>query len=267
MSTTCGQGLSIAEKTQLDHDNKTKWSAIPTAEPLSCALKAEIRADLIETWYFDREAAFRQEIKSAWLAPIDTERIVLKDKRGEICHRHLRRVCNQPTACYWLQSAQKIIINGIKDDLDQETFGALYQEWRACYPENRPYIEYGHFLANPVRISSTGPTTVFEVLEAHRSLCAQASALLAQANERPDNDCAGYDPYEHYALTPLYPAIVLIMDRLNDSAKKLSTASDGYLRLEKFAQLQTILLVRTGHDEQLSAQISFKSPQRPNSSA
>ncbi|KAI4202022.1 MAG: hypothetical protein LQ346_002044 [Caloplaca aetnensis] len=257
-----GQGLGIKEKAQLDQDNIKKWNAIPTPEHVFPALKADIRADLIEAWHFHRESVFRSELKPSWLFPTDVERIVLNDKRGIIRLEDLRRVCNKPTACYWLQSAQGVL-NGIRNDPDQVTFGAMYEEWRACYPENRPNIDYGHFLANPVRITSAGPTTVSEVLEAHRSLCAQTSTLLTQAhakaNERPENIPAWYAQYNHYSLTPLYPAIILIMDRVNDSAKELSTAADGFLRLQRFAQLQTILLVRTGDDEQLSASISFDS--------
>ncbi|KAL8906886.1 MAG: hypothetical protein Q9207_001741 [Kuettlingeria erythrocarpa] len=242
-----GQGLGIREKAQLDQDNMWKWSARPIPETLSPALKAEIRADLIEAWHFYGE---------------NVERIVLNDKRGIIRLEDLRRVCNKPTACYWLQSAQ-VVFKGVRIDPDQVTFGAMYEEWRACYPENRPNIEYGHFLANPVRITSAGPTTVSEVLDAHRSLCAQTSTLSTQAhataNERPENIPAWYARYDHYSLTPLYPAIILIMDRVNDSAKELSMAKDGFLRLRRFAQLQTILLVRTGDDNRLRAPISFDS--------
>ncbi|KAL9011565.1 MAG: hypothetical protein Q9173_003601 [Seirophora scorigena] len=69
-----------------------------------------------------------------------------------------------------------------------------------------------------------------------------------------------HDRFQHYSVTPLYPAIVLIMDRMASSSDvEASTPSDGYIRLEKIAQLQTILMIRTGHDQQLSTPISFDS--------
>ncbi|KAL8939098.1 MAG: hypothetical protein Q9211_002891, partial [Gyalolechia sp. 1 TL-2023] len=264
-SATHRPGLGIREKIDLDNKNIEKWGAIPTEEPLSSELKAKIRADLIEAWHFKRETEFRDTLKIPWILPADHYRVVLEDNVGKIIPRNLRYLCNQPTACHWLQSAQLMLSNGERADTDPVTFGAMYEEWRGCYPGNRPDIEYGHFVANPVRITSTGPTTVSGVLEAHQSLCAQASALLpeaqAVAREHPNGGFGSgyYARFEHYSLTPLYPAIVLIIDRVNRSDKELSTGSDGYIRLGKLAQLQTVLLLRTGHEENLSAPISFES--------
>lgn len=258
MPTNCGQGLGLREKAQLDFETRKKWNARPTPKTLSPVLKAEVRADLIEAWHFHRESVFRQVLKQSWLLPTDAERIVLNDKRGIIRLEDLRHVCNKPTACYWLQSAQRSL-NGIRYDPDPVTFGAMYEEWRACYPENRPNFDHGHFLANPIRITSAGPTTVSEVLEAHWFLCAQTSTLLTQAHAKANELTALYAQYIDYSLNPLYPAIILIMDWVHNSAKSISTPADGFLRLRQFAQLQTILLVRTGDDEQLSAPISFES--------
>lgn len=64
-------------------------------------------------------------------------------------------------------------------------------------------------------------------------------------------------------MTPLYPAIILTMYHVKGLARELSTGSDGHIRLERIAQLQTelqtVLMVRTGHEERLSAPISFES--------
>ncbi|KAI4287463.1 MAG: hypothetical protein L6R35_003278 [Caloplaca aegaea] len=227
-SAACGQSLGITEKIHLDNDNYRKWMVIPTPEPLSAGLKAEMRVDLIEAWHYYREANFRGELKIPWLLPVDHYRVILEDECGKL------------------------------------TFGAMYEEWRASYPENRPDMEYGHFLANPVRITATGPTTVSGILEAHRSLYSQASALLAKfqadAGLYPYGASAFHDIFKHCSVTPLYPAIVLVVDRMvNKSDQASNTSSDGYIRLGKIAQLQSVLMVRTGQEEQLSAPISFAS--------
>ncbi|KAL9016108.1 MAG: hypothetical protein Q9185_006519 [Variospora sp. 1 TL-2023] len=258
-SAACGQSLGITEKIHLDNDNYRKWMVIPTPEPLSAGLKAEMRVDLIEAWHYYREANFRGELKIPWLLPADHYRVILENECGKVCHKNLRFFCNQPTACYWLRSAQDILI-----DMDQLTFGAIYEEWRASYPENRPDMEYGHFLANPVRITASGPTTVSGILEAHRSLYSQASALLAKfqadAGLYPYGASAFHDIFKHCSVTPLYPAIVLVVDRMVSKPDQASnTSSDGYIRLGKIAQLQSVLMVRTGQEEQLSAPISFAS--------
>lgn len=104
-----------------------------------------------------------------------------------------------------------------------------------------------------MRITLAGPTTVRGVIDAHRSLCKQASGLLDQVK-----NIIGKPPsfFQHYSLLPLYHAIVVMIDRLNtDNVDE----EDGLLSLRKEAQLQTVLIARTGAEEGLSAPISFES--------
>ncbi|KAI9738859.1 MAG: hypothetical protein M1834_008366 [Cirrosporium novae-zelandiae] len=129
---------------------------------------------------------------------------------------------------------------------------AIYEEWLQSY-NAEPNIEYGHFFANPVRITSTGPSTIPGVLNAHRSLRTQASSLINQAKGRADNIIKLFPSNsQHYSLFPLYNAIVVIIDRLDYRDKDCKDISTSFVSLRKVAQYQTVLIARTGAEEGLN---------------
>ncbi|KAL8927096.1 MAG: hypothetical protein Q9172_001518 [Xanthocarpia lactea] len=223
------------------------WRAIVTEEPVSYELQTLIRADLERTWYFHRINSFHFEVRLHW-AGTDSERLVLADSIGRLTTTELKYLCNKPTAVYCLQSAQyagcaaeNIFIPGL-------IFGGIFQEWLR-YHHKEPLIEFGHFFANPVRITPSGPKTVQGVIDAHLALSAQAAHLFRQVGEPNDSSSS-----HHYILSPLYHAIVVIID----SRWIPTREDDGLISLQKFAQNQTALIARTGVEEGLSAPISLK---------
>ncbi|KAF2788659.1 hypothetical protein K505DRAFT_353062 [Melanomma pulvis-pyrius CBS 109.77] len=108
-------------------------------------------------------------------------------------------------------------------------FTSLYEEWRRCDSDGN--IEFGHFLANPVRITKSGPDTLQGIVKAHASLCAQATALTLDL--------------EQYSMHPLYPAIVIVCDR-NNLKGDIDCYSGRFVSLRKVAKKQTVLVVLTG---------------------
>jgi hypothetical protein len=145
--------------------------------------------------------------------------------------------------------------SGERNQTPKIILAAIYDEWLRCH-NPKPNIEYGHFFANPVRITPTGPSTVRGVIDAHCSLRTQASSLINQAKGRADNIIKLLpSSSEDYSLRPLYHAIVVIIDHLN----RREPESDGFISLRKLAQHQTVLVARTGIEEGLSAPISFES--------
>lgn len=64
--------------------------------------------------------------------------------------------------------------------------------------------------------------------------------------------------YQHHGLSSLYHAIVVTIDCFNHMPDN-QIESDGFVSLCKVAQNQTILIVRIGLEESLSAPISFES--------
>ena len=234
------------------------WRAVVIQEPVSDEMKALIRADLKKAWYFARVEKFRFDLKTRW-ETTDSYRMVLDNALGEVEPRKLRYLCNKPTAFYWLQSAQgKSGYTGERMLMPKLTLAAIYEEWTRSH-SMEPNIEYGHFFANPVRITATGPSTIQGVLEAHHSLCAQASRLIDQAGGRADNIIERNPSMsQHYALSPLYQALVVIIDhRIEITDHQIEP--DGFISLRKAAQDQSVLIMRTGLEEGLSAPISFES--------
>ena len=244
--------LGVYQRT--DREMMEDWRAFVIQEPLSDNMKALVRADLKKAWYSARGDQFRENLKTRWTTT-DSYRMVLNDAFGEVKPGKLKYLCNKPTAFYWLESAQKTDCFGQRTLISEITLAAIYKEWTRSH-RIELNIEFGHFFANPVRITPTGPSTIHAVLEAHRSLCAQASLLIDQAGGRADN-IIEHNPStsQHYALSPLYHAIVVIMDRQSHVLEE----PDGFISLRKVAQDQTVLIARTGLEQGLSAPISFES--------
>jgi hypothetical protein len=245
--------------TRSDEEIDRHWDSVVTQYPVSNELKSLVRADLKKVWHFLRVDNFREETRIRW-ATTDRYRIRLDDIVGNLDPEKLSYLCNKPTAFYWFQSAQQTDVTGEKNQTPKIILAAIYEEWRRCY-NNEPNIEFGHFFANPVRITSTGPSTVAGIIKAHRSLCVQASSLINQAKGRADNVIERQPScLQHYSVLPLYHAIVVIIDCLDSFYhEECRRESDGLISLRKIAQHQTVLIARTGVEEGLHESISFES--------
>ncbi|KAL8828241.1 MAG: hypothetical protein Q9170_006685 [Blastenia crenularia] len=261
-------GMTVDESLRQDREIYEKWSAVTIEAPISEEIKPEVKADLMESWHFKREAIARQDLSAAWSGTSDFYRVVLNDCLGKVGFQYMLYCCNQPAAFYWLQPAQTQTCYGETSVTSRPIFAAMYEEWRRCYPDNRPDFEFGHFFANPVRVTASGPTTVPEIIDAHKSLCTQASTLLSNVKDRPEEYrefCNAHRGAEYpsdlqnHALNPLYYSIILMIDNLDSLNDDYDREIDGYLSLPKIAQYQTVLIVRTGNEQGLSAPISFES--------
>ncbi|KAG0648680.1 hypothetical protein D0Z07_4605 [Hyphodiscus hymeniophilus] len=245
--------------TRSDEEIERHWDSVVTQYPVSNELQSLVRADLKKAWHFLRVDSFRHETRIRW-ATTDEYRIRLDDMVGNLDPEKLSYLCNKPTAFYWLQSAQQTDATGEKNHTPKIILAAIYDEWRRCY-NNEPNIEFGHFFANPVRITSTCPPAVAGVIEAHHSLCFQASSLINQVEGRADNLIERQpSSSQHYSVLPLYHALVVIIDRLDSfDHEECRRESDGLVSLRKIAQHQTVLIARTGVEEGLHESISFES--------
>ncbi|ORY03238.1 hypothetical protein BCR34DRAFT_447747, partial [Clohesyomyces aquaticus] len=146
---------------------------------------------------------------------------------------HIQQICNKFTAFYWLPSMQcgsepGIYTPGI-------TFSALLEKWWRCFTQ--PNIKFGHFLAANIRLAATFPSTLANIVKAHVSIFTQAQQLSSDL--------------EHYSVNPLFPAILLVCDRLE--AQKSKIELDGYFSLRDVAEKQRILVVRPGSKVKIGA--------------
>ncbi|KAL8704952.1 MAG: hypothetical protein Q9201_001898 [Fulgogasparrea decipioides] len=235
------------------------WRSVATEEPIAEDLKTLVRADLKEKWHFERINVFHAWIRLDW-GGTDSDRLILENTVGRLHSTGLRYIFNKPTAFYVLQSAQYAGNSGHRYFIPGIIFAATFQEWIRS-DEAGPDVGFRHFIANPIRVTPTGPSTVRGIIDAHRSLCTQASDLIRQAEGRSDSFVKSLPTgsLEHYSLLPLYRAIVVIVDENWEPPGGHDIEPDGLISLHKVAQKQTVLIARTGVEEDLSAPISFES--------
>ncbi|KAL8734559.1 MAG: hypothetical protein Q9166_001459 [cf. Caloplaca sp. 2 TL-2023] len=247
-SGTNEQGFGIgASPLRSNLETDEYWISNITEEPVSDDLKELIRADLEKTWHFRRDEEHRWNTKITWVRT-DSNKILLAGPVDKLKPQEIESVFNQPTACYWLESAQRVDSTGQRTIIPSIIFATLYEEWYRFH-KGKPNIEHGHFFANPIRVAPTGPSLIRGIIDAHISLYTRASNLQGQKASTFS---------ERYSLLPSYNAIVLIIDRL-DYDEIAAIEQDGYVSLRKLARTQTILIARTGMEERLSEPISFES--------
>ena len=227
-------------------------------DPVPDDLENLIKADLEQSWRFNREVLFRRFVSFEWGDVSNNVHIALDDTVGPLSDRMLKFCCNKPTAVYFLNSTQ-----GYSTHLKQQCvlstnfFAAVYAEWFRHY-NGEPSIDFGHFFANPVRISSIGPSTVSGIIDAHLSIYKQARTRIDSLGGFAGHILSSPSIIpECYRLHPLYQAIVVIVDRLDglpENGQQTPGISQG-----EYTRRQTMLIVRTGAQDGLSAPISFDS--------
>ena len=233
-----------------DREAHSYWRGVVTLEPISEELRELIREDLQKKWRCSRLENFRWRVKVNW-GTVDGHLVLLNDENGAVTPEQLLLFCNKTTAFYWLQTAQSNGASGERKLMPRIVFATIYREWSQYY-DFQPNIEFGHYIANPIRITSNGPSTIRGVLKAHHSLCMQACDLMAKGlASRPLRT-----ELRRHDIHPLYKAIILLIDRYEID---FQSDLDGLFSLEDAAQQQTVLIVRTGLEASLSAPISFDS--------
>lgn len=173
----------------------------------------------------------------------------------DIGRQNLQDFLNKPTTFYWAQSAQDHWENPRRDTCHLWPFACIYKEWFRYYNRDPDY-NFGHFFANPVQITSTGPTNITDICEAHRLLCDRASSFLNMVR-RGEVAKANQDPFVMsypgcYNLYPLCRAILVIFDTISPRPSR-------NISLDTEAQRQNVVLVRTNDEAGLSAPITFDS--------
>ena len=235
------------------------WKCFVTPEPISDRLREMIRLDLRKQWYSDRLREFRFWTQTNW-ARMDSEKILLNGDVSNIDDlRKATFFCNRPSAFYWLQSIQEVAC-GERHVTPTHVFATIFGEWYRQY-DNQPNIEFGHSLANPIRVTERGPVTIRGIVAAHFSLLEEAKDILHQVDdEESESRLLKKVKAGNYKIHPLYKALILMVDRneLRDHMEEFRRP-DRYLRLQDIAHFQSIIITRTGAEEQLSAPISFES--------
>ena len=248
--------MLCAKRPRSDSEAHQYWSHIETTTiPISPALRELIRADLKEYWHLTRLEAFRWRTKTNWNTD-DTQRVVLESETGTVTPREVLHFCNKPTALYYLQTAHHHDALGRNILIPAMIFAMISREWLQ-YHASKPNIEFGHYVANPIRVATGGPSDVQGIIHAHKSLCKQAAELMVKARLEDLTVClpraADLDAYK---IQPLYKAVILLVDRFD---MDLEPDASGVFDLQKAIHRQSVLVARTGMEAGLSSQISFSS--------
>lgn len=212
-------------------------------EPLTREPKLGIRSQLEDYWKFRRRhIVFSKGNQVSWLHS-DSMRI-LDEEAPQLNPTKLSYFYNKPKTLYITPSGQR-------DNLcPMIIFGCIFLHY-----DNEPNIEFGHFFADPVRITSNGPNTVVEIVRSHKLLCNQASHLLNRLRRGEDIYPYCTPSAKSHKLLPLCRAIILVLDELDQDVEG---DEDGCVSLDKYSQAQSVFMVQTGNESHLSPPMTFE---------
>ncbi|KAF2821961.1 hypothetical protein CC86DRAFT_470049 [Ophiobolus disseminans] len=186
---------------------------------LSFDITKLLEQDLKEAWHVGRENEHRWNQKLAW-ATYDRY-LTLID--GPDFYIDVEKLWNKPAAMYFEQSAQ---FGCHKEDrghpcIELLFITTIYEAWRfQCGDQIN--IEFDHF-------------TLQDIVEAHKRL-----SQFAKEHQSED---------KNYRLQKTYPEVIMVCDRHEFGASQMK---GGHRNLRKVAEHQTVLVVRTSHNESIS---------------
>jgi hypothetical protein len=96
------------------------------------------------------------------------------------------------------------------------------------------------------------------ILRAHEQICAQIRNKLEENNRAnvPARRCKPWPNPRYFKLHSICEALIVLFDEFKPVVAE--NHADGFCHYDDFAQNQSILLARTGHENGLSAPISFE---------
>ena len=222
-----------------------------------------MRAELYR-WYHDwRVEEFQEMLKATWrdVTSITIHMFVLESMLPTAAFLSpwtLARFCNKPTILYWLPSAQCEV--GAGYPLDRHcsiyVFYCIFKAWFRCHADD-PDINFEQFFATPIKITSTGPQTIDEILEAHRTLCGQVTLLLDEVRSGTSEPKRWNSKHyaDYYNLLPLCRAVIVVLDEYVLPADP--EEENGKFSLDRQVEAQSAILVLTGDTSGLGHPLDF----------
>jgi len=233
---------------------------------LSSEIIAEVREDLKRDWFIPKLDEYRLELGHIWSPPnplypvhgmLELQSIQNPQERGrkipyiDTWKEYL--FYNKATVLYWTQSASEMI--GRKGPV---ILGGIWNAWFDALGRE-PQIQLDEFFAVPVGVREEYAKTVPGILRAHEKICAQIRKTVEQ-NSRANyliKMCEPWPDPRYFKLHSICEALIVVFDKYNPVATEKH--ADGFRHYDDVAEKQSILLVRTGHENGLSAPISFES--------
>lgn len=223
----------------------------------------EVKEALIRDWSRIERNEHILEMQQIW-SPPDTRRLRTKmlqlytssKKNAKVSLGVLKSPCpsfqaellyNKATIFYWMESAT---VN--QGDLDGLAIvGSIWNIWTEILGR-RPQFQLDDFFVMPVSVPQKVAKTIPEILQAHENICSQVRGSLEK-----DENRANIDPKD-LRLHPICEAFLVIFDEYRFVDSAYDVQADGHRYYATVAQHQSILLVRTGKEDRLSAAINFE---------
>ena len=189
--------------------NPAPWRNLVTPKPISDELREKIRIDLRKEWYSSRLCPYFRKMTQANWVLFDHCRLFLDSELGEVDTLHKAQLfCNKSSEFYWSRDLLEDGAPNLRMNPPNTIFASIFGEWHRLY-DNQPNLDFGHFVANPIRITDGGPDTIRDITKAHISLCAKAEGIICGEIRRPGTDVNSAPPVGDFTIHPLYPALVL----------------------------------------------------------
>ncbi len=222
---------------QFSQDPNLEGSRAPIEELLSPEVIAEVREELKRYWFIIERDQYRLQLKHIWSPPHPLHP-----------EYEMLRLDSIP---------QK---RGHRNRADRSGLVILGSIWNAWFDAlgREPHIQLDEFFAVPGSVGENDAKTISEILRAPKYICAQVRGTLEEKRAGAEIALSKtwQDP-RYFKLHPLCEALIAVFDEYNFVAARKH--ADGFRHYDDVAQNQSILLVRTGHEDKLSAPISFDS--------
>jgi hypothetical protein len=233
---------------------------------LSPEVVAELREDLRRDWFITENDEYRLELEHIWSPPnplhpnhkmLELDSIENPQKRGhkipyiDTWKEYL--FYNKATVFYWTQSATNMVgRNG------PVILGGIWNAWSDALGRE-PQIQLDEFFAVPVSVKEEYAKTVPGILRAHEHICAQVRKTVEENNRANAliKLCKPWPDPRYFKLHSICEALIVVFDEYKSVAAEKH--ADGFRHYDDVAQNQSIILARTGHENGLSAPISFES--------
>jgi hypothetical protein len=233
---------------------------------LSPEVVAELREDLRREWFITESDEYRLELEQIWSPPnplypdhemLELDNIGNPQKRGhripyiETWKEYL--FYNKATVFYWTQSATNMV--GRHGPM---ILGGIWNAWSNALGRE-PQMQLDEFFAVPVSVKEEYAKTIRGILRAHESICAQVRKTIEENNRANARIrmCKPWPDLRYFKLRSICEALIVVFNKYNFVAAEKH--ADGFRHFDDVAQNQSIILARTGHENRLSAPISFES--------
>lgn len=231
-------------------------------ELLSPEIVREVKKNLRREWLLSSRVQYQEELGFIWSPPnpVHPEYNMLSfdctpqgDGRTGIpsinpMREHL--FFNKATAFYWTHSAY--------DDFPPRhalrILGTIWNTWFDALGRE-PQVQLDEFFAVPVSVGKEDGKSITEIRRAHWCICTQVQQAIDKLRRKAKvND---WLDIRYSKLHPLCEALLTVFDKYHNIYPPKHT--DGFRHYDDVGEKQTILLVRTGREDRLSAPISFDS--------